>query len=92
MAQASDAVGFQWANYPQHRMLIALRYKQAKRLHRCSICQRHPIARHTVLVHLALRGIDTASLDAKKMIVSLALCRTHDGWSDDELGAWRWPQ
>jgi hypothetical protein len=91
MAQASDALGFAWANYPQHRMLIALRRKQSKRLTKCSVCQRRPVIRQTVLVHVALRGIETPTLDPKRLIRSLALCKVHDGWTDDELGAWAWP-
>ena len=91
MAQASGEIGFAWANYPQHRFLIALRYKQAKQLHRCSICQRKPIARHTVLVHIVLRGIHTPNLDVKRLIRSLALCRDHDAWTDEQLGQWQWP-
>jgi hypothetical protein len=91
MAQVSDELGFAWENYPAHRFLIALRYKQAQRLTRCSICQRRPIVRQTVLVHLVLRGVETPTLDPKRLIRSLALCREHDGWSDDDLGAWAWP-
>jgi hypothetical protein len=44
-----------------------------------------------VLVHLALRGIVTPSVDPKKLIRPLALCREHDALSDDQLGAWAWP-
>jgi hypothetical protein len=91
MVQASDELGFQWQNYPQHRYLIALRYKQAKRLTRCSICQRRPIVRYTVLVHLELRGLHTPTVDPKRLIRALALCREHDAWSDDALGQWAWP-
>jgi hypothetical protein len=90
MAQVPDAVGFHWENYPAYRLLIALRFKQAKRLTRCSICQRKPIVRQTVLVHVALRGIHTPSVDPKRLIRSLALCREHDALTDDELGTWAW--
>jgi hypothetical protein len=90
MAQGSDELGFAWANYPAHRFLIALRYKQAKRLTRCSLCQRRPIVRQTVLVHQMLRNIETPAMDPKRLIKALALCRGHDALTDDELADAVW--
>jgi hypothetical protein len=90
MAQR-DGLGFQWSNYPQHRFLICLRYKQAQRLRKCSICARFPVVRFTALVHVALRSVETPGLDPKQLIRSLGLCREHDRWSDEELSAWVWP-
>ena len=87
-----DELGFQWANYPAHRFLIALRFKQAQRLTRCSVCDKRPLVRYTVLVHELLRGVNAHQLNAKPLIVSLALCREHDGWADEQLADHVWPQ
>jgi hypothetical protein len=87
-----DELGFAWSSYlPEHRMVIALAFKRAKRLTRCSLCQRRPVRRFTALCHQAPKGLDADRLDPKTHVRALALCRAHAQWTDEALGDVCWP-
>ncbi len=88
--QKSEA--FAWGNYlPQHRGIIALRYEQSKRLQKCTLCGRYPIANRRAMVHRSLRSVGAESLDAKALVKAVALCGDHAPMTDDELADHLWP-
>jgi hypothetical protein len=84
--------GFAWDNYaPAHRQVIAYRLRQAKRLARCSLCGTRHLRTHRVLVHVCLTRVGAEALDARPFIKALALCRTHEALSNDDLADRYWP-
>ena len=89
--QYEESGEFQWSNYAtKHHAVILLRYTQAKRLTRCSVCGKFPIVVRKSLVHEALRSVGAERLDARSLVKALALCREHASLSDDQLGNVIW--
>jgi hypothetical protein len=76
---------------PAHRLVILLRFKQAKRLHRCSICGRRPVRDRRALVHIVLKSLRAEALDAGEYVKALALCGEHMTLDNDALADWAWP-
>jgi hypothetical protein len=92
MPQANDADGFSMADYlPAHRLVILLRFKQAPRLHRCSLCGKKPVRDRRALVHVALKSLRAEALDAGQYVRSLALCAEHMALDHDALADYCWP-
>jgi hypothetical protein len=91
MARPEDPGVFDFANYaPRHQLQIILVRRQAQRLKRCTICQRFPVVERRALVHIALRSVGAADLDASDLVKPLALCVQHCGLSNDELADAVW--
>lgn len=80
------------ANYlPAHRLVILLRFKQAKRLQRCSLCGKRPVRDRRDLVHIALKTVRAVDLDAGAYVKALALCAEHMALDNDALADVVWP-
>ena len=92
MAQADKPEAFSMANYlPAHRLVILLRFKQAKQLHRCSLCGKRPVRDRRALIHIALTTLGAEGLDAGDYVRSLALCHDHMKLDHDKLSDICWP-
>jgi hypothetical protein len=90
-ARTKEPDGFHFENYaPKHQLLIMLVRRNARKLHRCTICGSYPVIDRRALVHLALRAVGAEDLDAKDLIKPLALCVSHCGLSNDELADAVW--